>query len=118
MRRCLILLHAVARAAKTCDESRLVRRPDDADRLRRAAIQCNATRIEPAAAVANLAVAEEARRRGRPKSPSARRSSKPRTQDANHADEDTLSPKKAKMAIEAKMDNDGIVLSLSRTSHE
>ena len=58
MRRCLILLHAVARAAKTCDESRLVRRPDYAERLLRAAIQCNATtRIEPSAAVANLAVA-------------------------------------------------------------
>ena len=58
MRRCLILLHAVARAAKTCDESRLVRRPDYAERLLRAAIQCNATtHIEPAAAVANLAVA-------------------------------------------------------------
>ena len=58
MRRCLILLHAVARAAKTCDESRLVRRRDYAERLLRAAIQCNATtRIEPSAAVANLAVA-------------------------------------------------------------
>ena len=57
MRRCLILLHAVA-AAKSCDESRLVRRPDYAERLLRAAIQCNATtRIEPSAAVANLAVA-------------------------------------------------------------
>jgi len=58
MRRCLIILHAVAAAAKSCDESRLVRRPDYAERLLRAAIQCNATtRIEPAAAVANLAVA-------------------------------------------------------------
>ena len=57
MRRCLIILHAVA-AAKSCDESRLVRRRDYAERLLRAAIQCNATtRIEPAAAVANLAVA-------------------------------------------------------------
>ena len=57
MRRCLILLHAVA-AAKSCDESRLVRRPGYAERLLRAAIQCNATtRIEPSAAVANLAVA-------------------------------------------------------------
>ena len=58
MRRCLILLHAVAEAAKSCDESRLVRRRDYAERLLRAAIQCNATtRIEPSAAVANLAVA-------------------------------------------------------------
>ena len=57
MRRCLIILHAVAVGAKSCDESRLVRRPDYAERLLRAAIQCNATRIEPAAAVANLAVA-------------------------------------------------------------
>ena len=57
MRRCLIILHAVA-AAKSCDESRLVRRRDYAERLLRAAIQCNATtRIEPSAAVANLAVA-------------------------------------------------------------
>ena len=57
MRRCLILLHAVAAAAKSCDESRLVSRPDYAERLLRAAIQCNASRIESAAAVANLAVA-------------------------------------------------------------
>ena len=57
MRRCLILLHAVARAATRCDESRLVRRPDYAERLLRAAIQCNASRIEPSTAVANLAVA-------------------------------------------------------------
>ena len=58
MRRCLIILHAVAAAAKSCDESRLVRRRDYAERLLRAAIQCNATtRIEPSAAVANLAVA-------------------------------------------------------------
>ena len=57
MRRCLILLHAVARAATRCDESRLVRRPDYAERLLRAAIQCNASRIASRAAVANLAVA-------------------------------------------------------------
>ena len=58
MRRCLILLHVVVVAAKSCDESRLVRRRDYAERLLRAAIQCNATtRIEPSAAVANLAVA-------------------------------------------------------------
>ena len=58
MRRCLILLRAVAVATTRCDESRLVRRPDYVERLLRAAIQCNATsRIEPSAAVANLAVA-------------------------------------------------------------